>query len=119
MEGLGTPSPSALIFSLWVPGYLSSADLQNKLTLAEQQFQYDMQLAQVGVNRDLKREQMIEDRKDQRSKMEATQQSSMIQQRQDNLLPTDFSDQPQGEPLAEQLQSQVPQPPQDQMYQQA
>ena len=40
-------------------------------------------------------------------------------QRQDNLLPTDFSDQPQGEPLAEQLQSQVPQPPQDQMYQQA
>ena len=90
------------------------AELQNKLTLAEQQFGYDMQLEQVRVNRDLKREQMIEDRKDQRSKMEATQQSAMIQQRQDGLLPTDFGDQNQGPPLAEELSTQVPQVPNEQ-----
>jgi hypothetical protein len=90
------------------------AELQNKLTLAEQQFGYDMQLEQVRVGRDLKREQMIEDRKDQRSKMEATQQSAMIQQRQDGLLPTDFGDQNQGPPLAEELSTQVPQVPNEQ-----
>jgi len=83
--------------------------LQNDMTLAEQKFQFDMKLKQMDVQKDTAKEQMIEDRKDQRSKMEATQQSAMIQQRQDGLLPTDFGDQPQGPPLTEQLATQTPQ----------
>ena len=36
------------------------------------------------------KEKDIEDRKDKRSKMQATQQSKMIDQRKNDLLPTDF-----------------------------
>ena len=85
------------------------AELQNQLTLAQQKFEFDKQLAQINLQKDVNREQMIEDRKDQRSKMEATQQSAMIQQRQDGLLPTDFATQNQGPPLTEELGGQIPQ----------
>ena len=85
-----------------------AADLQNQLTLAQQRFEFDKQLAILNLQKDVNKEQMIEDRKDQRSKMEATQQSSMIQQRQDGLLPTDFATQNQGQPLAEELTNQTP-----------
>ena len=56
-------------------------------------YEYDMKLASMKVERDKEKEQFIEDRKDNRTKLQATQQSAMIQQRQDNLLPTDFETQ--------------------------
>jgi hypothetical protein len=56
-------------------------------------YEYDMKLASMKVERDKDKEQFIEDRKDNRTKLQATQQSAMIQQRQDNLLPTDFETQ--------------------------
>jgi len=56
-------------------------------------YQYDMELASMKVSREKQKEQFIEDRKDNRTKLQATQQSAMIQQRQDNLLPTDFETQ--------------------------
>jgi hypothetical protein len=56
-------------------------------------YEYDMKLASLKVDRDKDKEQFIEDRKDNRTKLQATQQSAMIQQRQDNLLPTDFETQ--------------------------
>jgi hypothetical protein len=71
-------------------------ELAIKMQLAEQKFGYDMQLAQLDVQKGQVREKMIEDRKDQRSKLEATQQSQLIQQREYDLTPTDFSDQPNG-----------------------
>ena len=82
-------------------------ELAIKMQLAEQKFGYDMQLAQVDVQKDIQREQMIEDRKDQRSKLEATQQSAMIQQRQDDLLPTDFNDPAGGNSPTPSLESQM------------
>jgi len=86
-------------------------ELAIKMQLAEQKFGYDMQLAQLEIKKDVNREQSIEDRKDQRSKLEATQQSAMIQQRQDGLLPTDFSTQNNGPSLEQELPSQIPQSP--------
>ncbi len=59
----------------------------------EIRYQFDMQLKQMDVSRVKEREQFIEDRKDNRTKLQATQQSSMIQQRQQELLPTDFENQ--------------------------
>ena len=59
----------------------------------EIKYQFDMQLKQMDVSRVKEREQFIEDRKDNRTKLQATQQSSMIQQRQQELLPTDFETQ--------------------------
>lgn len=85
--------------------------MQNDMAIAEQKFQFDMQLKQMDLKEITTREQFIEDRKDQRTKLQATQQSAMIQQRQDGLLPTDFNSQPNGEPLAAEIQSQVPQVP--------
>ena len=65
-------------------------EAQIKRELMEQEFGYDMQLKKVEVQGMTEKERLIEDRKDKRSKQEATQQSQMIQQRQDDLLPTDF-----------------------------
>ena len=59
----------------------------------EIKYKFDMQLKQMDVARVKEREQFIEDRKDNRTKLQATQQSSMIQQRQQELLPTDFETQ--------------------------
>jgi len=57
-------------------------------------FQYDMQLKQMDVQMVQQKEGAIEDRKDKRSKMQATQQSELISQRQNDSLPIDFENQP-------------------------
>jgi hypothetical protein len=44
------------------------------------------------------KEKMIEDRKDERTRIQATQQSQLIDQRKNDLLPTDF-EQDQDNPL--------------------
>ena len=61
-----------------------------KKQLMAEEFNYQLQLAQAKVSTDRKKEQFIEDRKDKRTKIQATQQSKMIEQRQNDLLPTDF-----------------------------
>jgi hypothetical protein len=66
---------------------------QLKAQEMQQQFQYDMQLKQIEVQASQQKEATIEDRKDKRSKMEATQQSEMISQRKNDSLPTDFESQ--------------------------
>ena len=69
----------------------------------QMQFQFDMQLKQMDVQSTTQKESEIENRKDKRSKMEATQQSQLISQRQNDLLPKNFEDQgmvPQQAPLA-------------------
>ena len=58
-------------------------------------FQYDMQLKQLDVQKTQQKEGAIEDRKDSRSKMEATQQSELISQRQNDGLPINFEQQPE------------------------
>jgi len=79
------------------------AEMQMQMQLAQQKFGFDKALAEIDMGVIRQKEQMIEDRKDQRSKMEATQQSKLIQQRDYNLTPTDFSDQPSGPTLNEQM----------------
>jgi len=61
-----------------------------KKQLMAEEFQYSLQLAQAQISKDKEKEQFIEDRKDKRTKIQATQQSKMIEQRQNDLLPTDF-----------------------------
>jgi regulator of protease activity HflC (stomatin/prohibitin superfamily) len=51
---------------------------------------YDLELKRMEVEAMTTKENMIEDRKDKRTKMEGTQQSKMIEQRKMNLMPTDF-----------------------------
>ncbi len=61
-----------------------------KKQLMEQKFQYDMQLAQIDMQKDKAKEKEIEDRKDKRTRIQASQQSQMISQRQNDTLPTNF-----------------------------
>ena len=61
-----------------------------KKQLAELQFGYDQQLKQMDVQAMQQKETRIEDRKDKRTQIQATQQSQMIQQRQQDTLPTNF-----------------------------
>ena len=58
----------------------------------EMQHQYDMALKNMDVQSMEKKESAIEDRKDKRSKIEATQQSELISQRQNDSLPIDFTE---------------------------
>jgi len=52
-----------------------------KLMLMEKEFQYQMQLKGIEVEGMKSKESMKEDRKDERTKLQATQQSKMIEQR--------------------------------------
>ena len=55
-----------------------------------QKFEYDMQLAQMQLGVAQQKQAQAEDRKDQRTKIQATQQSELIDQRKNNSLPKDF-----------------------------
>jgi len=66
---------------------------QIKQAEMERQFQYDMQLKQMDIQVERNKEQFIEDRKDKRTKIQATQQSEMISQRKNDGLPIDFENQ--------------------------
>ena len=61
-----------------------------KRQLMELEFQFNMQLAKAQANVKMSNEKEKEDRKDQRTKMQATQQSELIDQRQNNSLPKNF-----------------------------
>ncbi len=59
--------------------------------LMEIRYNYDMQLKKLEVGQVEAREKFIEDRKDQRTRLEGTQQSEMINQRKNNTLPINFA----------------------------
>ena len=61
-----------------------------KRQLMEMQHQFDKELKQMEVDAMSAREQLIEDRKDTRTRLQATQQSTLINQRKNDLIPTDF-----------------------------
>ena len=66
------------------------SEAEIKRQLMAEQHQYDLQLAQIQMQAKKQKEGEIEDRKDKRTKIQASQQSQMIDQRQNDLLPTDF-----------------------------
>ena len=55
-----------------------------------QEFEYNMKLKQMDVDATTKKEAQVEDRKDKRTKIQATQQSELISQRQNDSEPLDF-----------------------------
>jgi hypothetical protein len=61
-----------------------------KKELMAQQFGYDQQLKTMDLQQMSRKEKEIEDRKDERTRIQATQQSKLIDQRKNDLLPTDF-----------------------------
>ena len=65
-------------------------EAQLKTKMMAEKFQYDLQLAQMQMQATKAKEAEIEDRKDKRTQLQATQQSKMIDQRKNDLLPTDF-----------------------------
>ena len=65
-------------------------EAQIKQTLMAQEFEYNMQLAKARAQAEGDKEKEIEDRKDKRVRMEGTQQSQMIQQRNSDGTPIDF-----------------------------
>ena len=65
-------------------------EAQIKKELMEFEFGYNVQLEQLKTKREREKESFIEDRKDERTRISGTQQSQMIDQRKNNLLPSDF-----------------------------
>ena len=63
-----------------------------KKQLMAEEFQYNMQLEQAKIGAQQTKEKEIEDRKDNRTKLQATQQSEMISQRQNDSSPQNFED---------------------------
>jgi len=66
------------------------AEGELKKMLMEQEFQYNMQLRQMEVNGQKSKEKEKEDRKDERTKIQATQQSELIDQRKSGKPPKNF-----------------------------
>ena len=65
-------------------------EVDAKKQLMELEFQYNMQLKGIEVENAKIKEGEIEDRKDNRTKLQATQQSELIAQRQNDSAPVDF-----------------------------
>ena len=65
-------------------------EAQIKRELMAEEFNYQMQLAQIKANAEKTKEQDIEDRKDKRVKIQGTQQSELIDQRKNDTLPKNF-----------------------------
>ena len=65
-------------------------EAQVKKGLMELEFNFNMQLAQAQGQTKIDEDKFKEDRKDQRTKIQATQQSELIDQRKNDLLPKNF-----------------------------
>jgi hypothetical protein len=65
-------------------------EAQIKQQLMELEFNYSMQLTQAQGQSRKSQEEFKEDRKDERTKIQATQQSELIDQRKNDLLPKNF-----------------------------
>ena len=65
-------------------------EAQIKRELMAEEFRYQMELAKARAGVENQREQDIEDRKDKRTRIQGTQQSEMIDQRKNDLLPINF-----------------------------
>jgi len=65
-------------------------EMQIKAQLLAQEFEYNKQLAQMKIGTEGSKETKIEDRKDKRVKLQGTQQSQLINQRQNDSGPVDF-----------------------------
>ena len=65
-------------------------EVDAKKQLMELEFQYNMQLKGIEVENAKRKEGEIEDRKDNRTKLQATQQSELIAQRQNDSAPVNF-----------------------------
>jgi len=68
-------------------------DAEIKKQMMELQYTFDMQLATIQVDKEKTREEFIEDRKDRRARIQGTQQSEMISQRNNDTPPKDFEQQ--------------------------
>jgi hypothetical protein len=66
------------------------AEAEIKERLMAREFEYNMQLRGIDVSTKKQMEQEKEDAKDNRTKLQATQQSKLIEQRQKDLPPTNF-----------------------------
>ena len=67
-----------------------------KKQMMQLQFQYDMKLKQMDMQMNGGKEKEKEDRKDKRTKIQASQQSQMIDQRSNDRPPKDFEQESQG-----------------------
>ena len=65
-------------------------EAQIKRELMAEEFNYQLQLAKAQADVQKQKEAATEDRKDKRIRIQGTQQSELINQRQNDLLPTDF-----------------------------
>jgi len=76
-------------------------EAQVKAMLMEKQFQYDLQIEQAREAVIEARVNNTENRKDERIRIEGTQQSTLINQRQNDLMPTSFEKNPMQEKTKE------------------
>ena len=78
-------------------------EVQLKKELMELEFQYNMDLKGIEVDGQKSREKEKEDRKDERTRIQASQQSELIDQRNNKLPPKKFESNEQEEPIDDTL----------------
>jgi len=65
-------------------------EAQLKQQMMQKQFEYDMQLAQIKAQTEAQNIKEAEDRKDERTRIQASQQSELVNQRKNNAMPLNF-----------------------------
>ncbi len=65
-------------------------EVEHKMRLMQYEFEINQRLQQMNMNQINMKETIKEDRKDQRSKMQASQQSELIDQRLNRKPPKNF-----------------------------
>ena len=71
----------------------TEAEIEKQLMAIK--FGYDKQLKEMDLQQASTKEKEIENRKDNRTRMQASQQSELINQRKNNSLPVNFETQPE------------------------
>jgi len=75
------------------------------MELMKMKYEFEMRLKEIEGQVGQSKEKYKEDRKDERTKKQATQQSKMIAQRKENLPPTDFEQQNNQEDIMAKIQA--------------
>jgi len=89
-QALNTAKAELMQIQAQVDSQKMMQEVQMKKELMALEFQYNMQLKGIEVDGMKEREKQKEDRKDERTKIQATQQSEMIEQRNSGKPPKNF-----------------------------
>ena len=85
-----SPNSQGLVLSTLQNKFMIQKEAEIKIKLMQKEFDFNMQLKGADLQVIKDKEKFKEDRKDERTKIQASQQSELIDQRKNNKPPKNF-----------------------------